>query len=248
MATTFKLALDAGHGLNTWGRRCLKQYDPQEHREWWLNDRICDYIAEAARQYPGLKILRVDDTIGIEGDEDIALEIRCKSANDWGADLYLSIHHNAGINGGKGGGVTAYSYREGTTGASWRDAFYARIVGATGLVGNRATPKTTADFYVLINTAMPAVLVEHGFMDSPADIPVIISEEFAKAVGYAYVEVIAERAGLEKAATKEPEPTPLPSDGYYRVQVGAYKKRENAEATLAKLKAAGFDDAYIKTT
>ena len=67
-------------------------------------------------------------------------------------------------------------------------------------------------------------------------------------MGYAYVEVIAEKAGLEKTAAPEPEPSPLPSDGYYRVQVGAYKKRENAEATLAKLKAAGFEDAYIKTT
>lgn len=245
MAATFKLALDAGHGLYTPGRRCLKEYDPEEHREWWLNDRICRFIEEAAKQYPGLMILRVDDPTG---NDDVELVTRCSRANVWGADLYLSIHHNAGINGGKGGGVTAYSYREGTTGASWRDAFYARIVGATGLVGNRATPKTTANFQVLRETAMPAVLGEHGFMDSSDDIQKIISEAFAKAVGYAYVEVIAERVGLEKAATKEPEPTPLPSDGYYRVQVGAYKKRENAEATLAKLKAAGFDDAYIKTT
>lgn len=242
----FKLALDAGHGLNTYGRRCLKQYDPQEHREWWLNDRICDYIAEAALQYPSLKILRVDDTIGIEGDEDIALATRCKSANDWGADLYLSIHHNAGINGGRGGGVTAYSYREGTPGADWRNAFYDRIIGATGLVGNRATPKTTADFYVLINTAMPAVLMEHGFMDSPSDIPVIISDEFAKAVGYAYVSEIAERVGLKKATTKEPEPTPAPSDGYFCFQVVLSAIGHNAELILKKLRDAGFEDAHIK--
>lgn len=238
---TFKLALDAGHGLPTAGRRCLKEYDPEEHQEWWLNDRIADYIAEAAKKYPGLSILRVDD---ITGKEDLGLGKRCDKANDWDADLYLSIHHNAGINGGRGGGVTAYSYREGTTGAAWRDAFYARIVGATGLVGNRATPKSAANFYVLSETAMPAVLVEHGFMDSPSDIPVIISDSFAKAVGYAYVEVIAERVGLEKAAT----PDPVETEKLYRVQVGAYRKKANAEAMLEKLKKAGFEDAYIKTT
>lgn len=31
----------------------------------------------------------------------------------------------------------------------------------------------------------------------------------------------------------------------YRVQVGAYRKRENAETQLKKIKAAGFDDAFI---
>ncbi len=32
----------------------------------------------------------------------------------------------------------------------------------------------------------------------------------------------------------------------YRVQMGAYSKKENAEAMLVKVKAAGFKDAYIK--
>ena len=36
------------------------------------------------------------------------------------------------------------------------------------------------------------------------------------------------------------------SDVLYRVQVGAYRKKENAEAMLKKLKAAGYD-AIIKT-
>ncbi|NLC25975.1 MAG: SPOR domain-containing protein, partial [Fastidiosipila sp.] len=33
----------------------------------------------------------------------------------------------------------------------------------------------------------------------------------------------------------------------YRVQVGAYSVKANAEAMLAKLKAAGFTDAFIKS-
>jgi len=33
----------------------------------------------------------------------------------------------------------------------------------------------------------------------------------------------------------------------YRVQVGAFSVRSNAEAMLAKIKAAGFTDAFIKT-
>lgn len=37
------------------------------------------------------------------------------------------------------------------------------------------------------------------------------------------------------------------STSLYRVQLGAYRVRANAEAMLTKLKAAGFQDAFIKT-
>ena len=42
------------------------------------------------------------------------------------------------------------------------------------------------------------------------------------------------------------EEKPAASDVIYRVQVGAYKNKGNAAAMLAKVKAAGFSDAYIK--
>ncbi len=43
----------------------------------------------------------------------------------------------------------------------------------------------------------------------------------------------------------EPETPPEAAKKYYRVQVGAFSQKANADATLAKLKAAGFD-GYIK--
>jgi N-acetylmuramoyl-L-alanine amidase len=49
------------------------------------------------------------------------------------------------------------------------------------------------------------------------------------------------------AATEVPAPvTPTAPKKYYRVQVGAYTVKTNADALLAKLKAAGFTDAFIK--
>lgn len=199
----FKLALDAGHGMDTSGRRCLKSLDPEEHREWRLNDRVCRYIAQAAAEYEGFEILRVDD---VTGEEDVTMSERCRRANAWGADLYYSAHHNAGINGGKGGGVVAFCARGSEVGRPWRDALYQAIVDATGLVGNRATPKAEMNYDVLTMTAMPAVLVEHGFMDSPADVPVILREDYAAAVGRAVAGCIAKRQGLEKRQDGPQEP------------------------------------------
>jgi hypothetical protein len=50
------------------------------------------------------------------------------------------------------------------------------------------------------------------------------------------------KSGLVSAAPVDPT-TPKK---YYRVQVGAYSVKSNADAMLAKIKAAGFTDAFIK--
>lgn len=197
MAKTFKLALNAGHGMYTAGKRCMKSLDPGETREWWLNQRVANYVQEAAKQYDGFEILRTDDTTGAE---DVRLSTRCAAANNYGANLYLSLHHNAGINGGRGGGVVAYCARGSTVGAPWRDALYAAVVGAGGLAGNRAEPRTEKNFDELVGTSMAAVLIECGFMDSSTDVPIILSEAYAKAIGYAIAECIATRARLAKKA------------------------------------------------
>ena len=47
-------------------------------------------------------------------------------------------------------------------------------------------------------------------------------------------------------APKPPTPTPTEPKKLYRVQAGAYSVKANADAMLAKVKAAGFKDAYIK--
>ncbi|NMB33712.1 MAG: amidase [Clostridium sp.] len=47
-------------------------------------------------------------------------------------------------------------------------------------------------------------------------------------------------------ALLNPVPIPKPAGKLYRVQVGAYSVKANADAMLAKIKAAGFTDAFIK--
>lgn len=191
------VALDAGHGINTSGRRCSKEFDPQQHREWWLNDRVARYVQERAAQYEGFKTLRVDD---VTGATDVLLKNRCNKANDAKADFFLSLHHNGGINGGSGGGLVAFSYPGSSKGAEWRNAIYDAVLAAGKLRGNRATPKATANYAVLRETNMPAVLVEHGFMDSSTDVTIIITDAYAKACGYAEADCIAKRFGLKLKA------------------------------------------------
>lgn len=202
---SFKIAYCAGHYSNTPGKRCLASLDPNETREWVLNDRVADHFARAALEYEGVELLRTDDSTG---KSNISIESRTKKANDWGADLYVDMHHNAGINGGSGGGVVAFCYPGSSQGKKYRDAIYEAVIAAGGLKGNRSQPLQEKKFDSLALTDMTAVLVEYGFMDSRTDAPVILDEAYSKVVAYATMEGIAKVAGLKKVApVQKPEPT-----------------------------------------
>lgn len=190
----FHIAYCAGHYLNTPGKRTLKSLDKNQTREWVLNDRVARYFEKAAEAYE-VKLLRTDDKTGKSA---IDIPARTKKANRWAADLYLDIHHNAGIGGGKGGGVEAFCYPGSVKGRKYRDAIYAAVIAAGGLKGNRAQPLKEKAFDSLALTNMPAVLIEYGFMDSKTDTPVILTEDYAKKVAFATMEAIAKVAGISK--------------------------------------------------
>ena len=113
------------------------------------------------------------------------------------------------------------------------------LIAKTGLKGNRSKPTLTAGFYVLRYTKMPAVLLELGFMDSSTDVPIILTNAYAQKCAKAIVEVLVKRGGLKKKAKTE-EAT------LYRVQVGAFSNKENAEKLLAQLKAKGYPGYIVK--
>ena len=227
-----KICLTAGHYIGTSGKRCIKSLDRNETREWTLNNRICEKIEAKLKEYDGYSLLRTDDR---SGQTDISLKSRVDKANSFGADIYISIHHNAGINGGVGGGVMAYvSQNASKTALEWQKALYDAIVAHTGLKGNRANPCASASLYECRETKMAAVLLECGFMDSKTDVPIILTDAFADKVANAVVEVIVAKGKLQKKAQK-----------VHRVQVGAFSKRENAERMRDELKAKGYDAIIV---
>jgi N-acetylmuramoyl-L-alanine amidase len=240
----FKIALTAGHYKYTSGKRCDKAFDPKETREWTLNDRIADKVEKLlAANYTGYQLIRTDDTTG---EKKIDIAPRVNAAKNFKADFYLSIHHNAGIHGGKGGGIVAYvRAKPSAEDLAWQKALYNELIAATGLKGNRSNPLPKSNLYECYAPTMPAVLLELGFMDSATDVPIILTDSYATKCAEAIVKVLAERGKLEKKSTAATELAP---DKYYRVQIGAYKNRKYADETLAKAKAAGFTDAYIKVS
>ena len=192
----FKIALSAGHGKNTAGKRCLKSLDPKETREWVLNSRIADKVEDLLKNYTGYELLRLDDRSGVT---DVSLSKRSQSANKFKANFYLAIHANAGVNGGKGGGIVAFTYtKPSAESLGWQEDLYNELIAQTGLSGNRSMPLAKANLHECREPYMPAVLLELGFMDSSTDVPIILTEKFADQCAEAIVSVIVKRGKLVK--------------------------------------------------
>lgn len=237
MATKI-ICLDAGHGYNTGGRRCLKKLDPAEHREWWLNDRIADLVETELLRDFDCKVVRADDTTGAK---DISLTNRVKTANNANAHMYISIHHNAGINGGNGGGTVVYSYNNDSSKAK-AVRLYNYLIAQTNLVGNRADKTSVGDFYVINKTKMPALLIENGFMDSSVDVPIIISQAHAEKSAKGIINFLVAELKLEKkkvVATPKPTTTPTVQSSLY------YPKCDKKYTTIySALTSIGVDGSY----
>lgn len=213
-----KIAIDAGHYKYTAGRRCLAALDPNETREWELNRRVADALGELLSRYD-CQVLRVDDTTG----ETLAsLSDRVQAANSWPADVYLSIHHNAGVNGGSGGGCVVYTAPGAQTKSqSLKKAVYSAVVGLTGLKGNRSNPTPESGLYVLQRTTMPAILIECGFMDSKTDVPVILGDTFAPLVAEGLLQGLVEVFGLEQKKEERQRMKYIKSGSTHVVEVPA---------------------------
>lgn len=190
------IALDAGHGMKTAGKRCLKSLDPNETREWWLNDRIMDKVEAMLAAYD-CRVVRVGDTTGAK---DVSLASRVRTANAAKACIYISMHHNAGLNGRRGGGTVVYYSSEDPDRRLQARKLYGYIVYYTGLIGNRSSHVIKKGFYVIRKTSMPAFLVENGFMDSPDDVPTILMEEHAQGTAKGVVDFIVDMLRLQYKA------------------------------------------------
>lgn len=189
------ICIDAGHGLNTAGKRCLKSIDPNETREWVLNSRIATKVQNLLSSY-NCVTMRVDD---LTGAIDVDLTKRVAAANNAKATCYISIHANAGANGTSAGGIVVYIHPvHQDMSEVLQKAVYENLIKTTNLRGNRSNPMAEANFKVLRETTMPAILCECGFMDSITDTPIILTEDFAQKAAEGIVNGLVEVYKLEK--------------------------------------------------
>lgn len=197
-----KVVIDAGHGINTPGKR-----SPDGMREFEFNSKVAVYMKQELEQYEGVQILFTHDPTG---KVDVPLKERTDKANAWGADVFVSLHANANTGKmGNWGGIETYVYiTKPARATKLANLVQANLVKATGLA-NRGVK--FANFHVLRESKMDAILIEHGYMDSYTDLPYLKSDSFRKLCGVTNARSIAEFYGLKRKSNPKPAPAPKPS-------------------------------------
>ncbi|KIP21144.1 Sporulation-specific N-acetylmuramoyl-L-alanine amidase [Anoxybacillus ayderensis] len=224
-----KIVLDAGHGGHDPGAIAngLREKD--------LTLAIVKHIGKMLEEYEGVEILytRTDDRF-------LELSERAAIANKTGADFFLSVH----INAGGGTGFESYVHPNANSATiAYQNVIHAEIMKSLGNVNDRG--KKRANYAVLRETKMPAILTENLFIDNVNDAVKLKSEQFLQQIIYGHVQGIIKAFGLKKKENST-QTTQKPSDGkLYRVQVGVFSDRKNAERLAEELKKKGYPAVIV---
>ena len=166
-----KIAIDNGHGRYTAGKRTPPfPMTGQVIHEWQFNYSTAKKLEKILKEQ-GHEVLMVSDT-----QDDTGLNIRAHRANQWKADVFISIHYNA-LNGAWGthGGIETFHHPSSINGGKLAKFVQDELIKVTGL-GNRGVK--SANFQVLRETKMVSVLAECGFMDNLSEARLMLDENY----------------------------------------------------------------------
>jgi N-acetylmuramoyl-L-alanine amidase len=227
-----RIALDAGHG----GTDSGAVGNGLQEKNLTLN--IVKKIGDMLKDYEDVEIIytRTDDRF-------IELSERAAIANRAGADFFLSVH----INAGGGTGFESYVYNGGVSSqtVALQNVLHGEILVAMRQFGNITDRgKKRANYAVLRETKMPAVLTENLFIDSN-DAKYLKNEAFLKAVGEAHARGIAKFLGLPQKTKPQPQQK-VSDEKLHRVQVGAFADPDNAKQLAEELKKKGYPAIVVE--
>lgn len=209
-----KIAIDAGHGPDTPGKRS----PDGSLREYLFNAPTAKYIADALLQdCEGVEVLLTHSD-----DRDVPLKERTDRANAWGANLFISIHANAAGDGkwNSAQGIETFVH------SSWPAPAVALANAVQrGLILKTGRPDRgvkAADFHVLRETRMTAILVECGFMTNKHECELLKSDSYLRKCAEAIVAGIVSTYGLKKKEVSNVGIYPdVPSDHWAATDIKA---------------------------
>ena len=178
--------LDAGHGPNTIGKRT----PDGNMKEFEFNEAVAQFVKKELTSFE-LIVMNCHDR-----ERDVPLKERTTLANQMRVDAFISIHANAyGTTWNNASGIETFTY----TKPSEQSIILASLLqnSLCSITGRLDRGVKKADFAVVRDTRMPAVLVECGFMTNKHEAMLLQSTEYrmrcAKAIAFAILSWIDQK-------------------------------------------------------
>lgn len=168
-----KIYIDPGHNYSGADTGAVGYGLKEQDITVAIGVKLCDLLC---RNNHTVKMSRTKITDIVANSLSESLSKRYNDANSWNADIFVSIHCNAANT--KAYGCETYCYSENTNAWNMASNVQEHLVKETEL---RSRGVKTANFAVIKNTKMPAILVETAFIDNYDDNRFLASEEGKKA-------------------------------------------------------------------
>ena len=231
-----KICLDAGHYAKYNQSPAVKSYYESE-MNWKLHLLLKKYLEEY-----GIEVTQTRQ------DQKKDLDLYARGQCGAGCDLLLSIHSNAvnsSVNESVDYPVAYVSINGKGTELGKKLAKCVRDTMDTVQKEDCWSKKGTYgdyDWFSVIHGATDAgtigIILEHSFHTNTRSTKWLMNDSNLDRMARAEADLLAAHFGVKK-----PEPKTI-----YRVQIGAYTIKLNATLQLAKVKKAGFTDAFIVKT
>ena len=221
-----KIAIRGGHCPKATGARGLIDELTEDRK---VKDSVIRYLKQLGHEV--LDVTPPDSTNTSSSD----LAYGVNKANNWGAELFISIHFNKAYNsytGAIGSEVCVYSNFD----------IAQRVVNGLASLGfkNRGQ-KVRNGLYELKNTKMKSMIVEVCFVEATEDVA-LYKKLGPDTVG----KVIAEAIANKKIQTVPTTTEPAGEEIYYRVIAGSFANRDNAEKRKKELEEKGFTGVFLE--
>lgn len=203
VATAPIVVLDAGHGGTDPGAQGfgIVEKDKALAIAFKVRDRL-------------VKKYVVDIKMTRDTDIFIPLQERADMANNWKADYFVALHHNAA--GGRGFESYVYTGTRLKESGKKQDVVHAAIMAYLSTVGVNDRGKKEANFAVIRETKMPAILIENLFVDNAIDAALLnnaaVIDKLCDAIALGIGQALQLAEVPEAPAPVEPEvpTTPVP--------------------------------------
>ena len=150
------VAIDAGHGHNTPGKRCPDDSMREHDFNGNVATKVCNILNEN-----GIETYRSDD---ITGNTDVPLITRTNNINSKNADICVSIHANAYTGQwNDANGIETYIIARGGEAEKIANIVQRKLIENTG---RKDRGVKVSNLHMCRETKMPAILCECGFMDN----------------------------------------------------------------------------------